>query len=74
MRCFNYFGVEISVKGDEMEEILHRVKEGRSALGRVKEVWKKEGMIMGMKRRIYESVVIPKVMYGRLGFKCKREV
>ena len=40
------------------------VKEGSRALGGVKEVWKKGGMTMGMKRRIYESVVIPKVMYG----------
>ena len=56
-------GVDIRAKGDEVEEILNRVKEGRSALGGVKEVWKKEDMIKGMKRRIYESVVIPKVMY-----------
>src|SRR5215469_9132122 len=26
-------------------------------------MWKKGGMTIGMKRRIYESVVIPKVMY-----------
>src|SRR5215469_4432105 len=63
VKCFNYLGVDISAKGDEEKEILHRVKKGSSALGGVKEVWKKGGMTMGMKRRIYESVVIPKVMY-----------
>src|SRR5215469_16575957 len=28
------------------------------------EVWKKGNMSMGMKRRIYECVVVPKIMYG----------
>src|SRR5215469_12818099 len=45
-------------------EIDHRLNEGNSALGGVMEVWKKVNMSMGMKRRIYECVVVPKVMYG----------
>ena len=42
---------------------MHRVNERRSALGGVKEVRKKGGLTMRMKKRIYESVVVSKIMY-----------
>ena len=61
---YSYLRVEISAEGSMKEEILHRMNEGRSVLGDVKEVWKKGGLTMGMKKRIYESVVVLKIMYG----------
>ena len=62
--CIKYLGVVISAEGDGRQEFGHRLKEGNRALGGVREVWKRGGMSLEMKRRVYESIVIPKVMYG----------
>ena len=61
---YKYLGINISANGDMKEEMCCRIREGRSALVGVREVWKKGRMSMERKRRIYESVVVPKVMYG----------
>src|SRR5215469_18423118 len=62
--CLNYLGVVISMEGDGRQEFGHKLKEGSSALGGVREVWNREGMSIGMKKRIFESIAVPKVMYG----------
>src|SRR5215469_18749057 len=46
------------------KEIDHRLLEEKSALGVIWNVWRDGNMAMGLKRRVFESVVIPKVMYG----------
>jgi len=61
---FNYLGVVISAEGDGRQEFGHRLKEGNRALGGVREVWNRGGMSLGMKRRVFESIVVPKVLYG----------
>ena len=30
----------------------------------MRELWNRGGMSLGMKRRVFESIVVPKVMYG----------
>src|SRR5215469_12929114 len=62
--CFNYLGVVISAVGEGRQEFGHRLKEGNRALGGVREVWNRGRMSVGMKRRVFESIVVPKVMYG----------
>src|SRR5215469_4396078 len=62
--CFKYLGVVLSAEGDGRQEFGHRLNEGGSALGGVREVWNRWGMSLGMKKRIFESIVVPKVMYG----------
>ena len=61
---FVYLGVELSADGGMKKEFDHRLLEGKSALGGIWNVWREGNMSMGMKRRLFESVVIPKVMYG----------
>src|SRR5215469_7963058 len=62
---YKYLGININANGDMKEEMCCRIRGGRSARGGgVREVWKKGRMTMERKRRIYESVVVPKVMYG----------
>src|SRR5215469_13781838 len=61
---FVYMGMELSTLGGMKMEIDHRLNVGNSALGGVMEAWKKGNRSMGKKRRIYECVVVPKVMYG----------
>ena len=65
VECFKYLGVVISAEGDGRQEFDHRLKEGNRALGGgVRELWNKGRMSLGMKRRVFESIVVPKVMYG----------
>ena len=46
------------------KELDHRLLEEKSALGVIWNVWRESNMSTGMKGRLFESVVIPKVMYG----------
>ena len=59
-----YLGVELSADGGMKKEFDHRLLEGNGALGGIWNVWREGNMSMGMQRRLFESVVIPKVMYG----------
>ena len=56
--------MELSEEEGMKNEIDHRLLEGKSALGGSWNVWREGNMGMGLMRRVFESVVIPKVMYG----------
>ena len=46
------------------EEIQHRLREGRKMLGGLSEIWKKGGLTRSIKVIMFESIVVPVVLYG----------
>src|SRR5215469_699014 len=64
VECINYLGIVISAEGDRRQEFGHRLKEENRALRGVREVWNRGGMSLAMKRRIFECIVVPTVLYG----------
>ena len=61
---FNYFGAMISTDGGMVEEVTHRVLEGRKVWGTKAKLWKENLISREVKRELYQRVVIPTVVYG----------
>ena len=64
MDKFNYLGVMISTDGGMGEEVAHRVLEGRKVCGTMAKLWKENMISRGVKRELYERLVILTVVYG----------
>ena len=61
---FNYLGVMISTDGCMGEEVAHRVLEGRKVLETMAKLWRENVISREVKRKLYERVVIPTMVYG----------
>ena len=61
---FKYLGSVIAADGGVEADVRHRVNEGCKVLGAVKGVMKNRGLGMGVKRVLYEKVIVPTVTYG----------
>ena len=64
VRDFKYLGVEISATGGIECELKHRVTEARKSAGMLERMWKNRGVSMEVKRRMYDSIVIPTALYA----------
>lgn len=64
VKDFKYLGVEISANGGIECELEHRVTEARKSAGMLDRMWKNRGVSMEVKKRMYDSIVIPTVLYG----------
>ena len=60
---FNYLGVMIRTDGGMGEEVVHGVLEGRKDWGTMTNLWKENMISKEVKRKLYERVVIPTVVY-----------
>ena len=61
---FRYLGVDIAADGSQEGEVKHRVGEGAKILGALRSVWKETSVSRQAKMGMYESIVVPTVMYG----------
>ena len=61
---FKYLGSVISKNGGVSVDVRQRVSEGASAYGAMKSIWREREVGMRVKKSLYESIVVPTVMYG----------
>ena len=61
---FKYLGSVVSRNGGVVDDVNARINEGAKVGGALKSVWKVRSVSMGVKRKMYNSIVIPTVMYG----------
>ena len=61
---FNYRRVVISTYGGMGKGVAHRVLEGRKVWRTIAKLWKTNMISREVKRELYETVVIPTVVYG----------
>ena len=61
---FKYLGACITASGGVEEDVCQTVKAGHKAMGGMKQLFKCRRFQMSVKKRLYEGVVMPTVMYG----------
>src|SRR5256885_8705101 len=71
VKNFRYLGVVLSGNGNMKNEVEHRVGEGTKVFGALEKVWKNRGMSRRVKTSLYESIVVPTVVYGCEGWYLK---
>jgi len=64
VESFRYLGSDVAANGGLEYEVKHRVNEGCKALGALRKVVNSKSMSMEAKRGLYESVIVPTVLYG----------
>ena len=64
VNSFKYLGSCFDSEGGVKGDISMRVGEGTKAFGALKRVWRGRGVTLGVKRELYERIVVPTVMYG----------
>jgi hypothetical protein len=57
--CFRYLGADIDRDGG----MKHRVTEGEKVNGVLWKIWKGEGVSNDAKRSMYESILVPTLLY-----------
>ena len=64
VECFKYLGSTVTTTGGVDEDVRQRVNEGCKVLGVMNGLFKCRTIGMDAKRSLYESVVVPTVLYG----------
>ena len=73
VESFRYLGSRVTRNGEIGEEIKVRVGEAGKAMGGLRKLWKNREIGMGVKRGLYESVVVPTVLYAAETWGMKAE-
>ena len=64
VESFKYLGSVISKDAGVSMDVRQRVNEGAAAYGAMKSIWRVKEVGMNAKRTLYESVIVPTVIYG----------
>ena len=64
VESFRYLGSEISRSAEMSMEVEQRTKEGMATYGAMKSIWKVKEVGMNAKKALYESIIVPTVLYG----------
>ena len=67
VQMFKYLGSNVTAKGDVVDEVVFRINEGQKVLGAdcaVNRVFKSRNMGLNVKKCVYETVIVPTVLYG----------
>ena len=64
VECFKYLGSKITVDEGIETEVKSRMNDIGKVLGEMKKVFSCRAMGMNVKRRLYEGVAVPTVLYG----------
>ena len=64
VESFKYLGSVISKGVGVSKDVRQRVSEGAAAYGAMKSIWRTKEVGMRVKKGLYESIVVPTVMYG----------
>src|SRR5256885_6588068 len=70
---FRYLGIILSSNGSMRNEFEHRIGEGKKAFGALEKVWRNREMSRKVKTSLYESIVVPTVIYGCEGWYLKEK-
>ena len=73
VESFKYLGSHIAVGGGVETEVNFRVKEASKCLGGMKRVMRNRYLGMDAKRRLYEGVIVPTVLYGAETWNVRKE-
>ena len=61
---FRYLGSIVSKNGGVSEDVISRVNEGAKVSGAMNRIWRVRSLGVNVKRMMYESIVVPTVLYG----------
>ncbi|XP_069947548.1 RNA-directed DNA polymerase from mobile element jockey isoform X1 [Cherax quadricarinatus] len=61
---FRYLGVDVSADGSMKDEVNHRIDEGKRVSGALRSLWRQRTLFLEAKRGMYESIVLPTLLYG----------
>ena len=61
---FKYLGSIVSKNGGVVEDVISRVNEGAKVSGALSRIWRVGSFGIGVKRMMYERIVVPTVIYG----------
>ena len=64
VNSFKYLGSCFSSEGGVKGDVSMRVGEGMRTFGAMKRVWGGRSVTLGVKKELYERIVVPTVMYG----------
>ena len=64
VESFRYLGSEICRSAKMSVEVEQRMKEGMAAFGAMKSIWRVKEVGMKAKKTLYESIIVPTVLYG----------
>ena len=64
VESFRYLGSKISKNAEISVEVEQRMKEGMATYGAMKSIWKVKEVGMNVKKALYESIIVPTVLYG----------
>ena len=71
---FLYLGAKVSKDGGMEKELNHRITQARKSAGALGGMWNNRGVSIEVKRRMYESIVVPTVLYGSETWTWSRRV
>ena len=61
---FKYLGSIVSKNGGVVDDMISRVNEGAKVFGALSRIWKVGSFGMGVKKIMYERIVVPTLVYG----------
>ena len=61
---FTYVGGQITSDGKISEDIKNRIGKGLQAMSRMGKIWKSKNISLTVKVKVYNTVVIPQMLYG----------
>ena len=64
VESFRYLGGEIYRSAKMSVEVEQRTKEGMATFGAMKSIWRVKEVGMNAKKTLYESIIVPTVLYG----------
>lgn len=70
---YRYLGMDVAANGTLGEEINHRVNEAEKVIGAVRAVWKGRKISKEAKVGMFESIVVPTMLYGSETWALKAE-
>ena len=73
VETFKYLGSVIGKGTGVSKDVRQRVSDGAAAYGAMKSVWRVKEVGMRVKKALYESIVVPTVLYGGESWGLRRE-
>ena len=64
VESFRYLGSEVGGRDGMSVEVDQRTKEGMATYGAMKSIWRVKEVGMNAKKALYESIIVPTVLYG----------
>ena len=61
---FKYLGSIVSKNGDVVDDVISRVNERSKVSGALSKIWRVGSFGIGVKKIMYERIVVPTVIYG----------